>query len=134
MVRVRDHAGQPVRAEVTLWAADEGVLMLTGYRTTDPFAPVYARHELDVSTRPTCSGGLSTTRSCGRKGAGTAAAKGPRSARAFLSTAFLLAGGRDRRARRGHRGLRAPRQRDPLAGHGGWPRTLASASAAASRR
>ena len=40
----------PASAEVTLWAADEGVLMLTGYRTPDPFRPAYAHHELDVVT------------------------------------------------------------------------------------
>ena len=43
-VRVRDAAGRPARAEVTLWAADEGVLALTGYETPDPFAPAWAPH------------------------------------------------------------------------------------------
>jgi len=43
-VRVRDAAGRPARAEVTLWAADEGVLALTGYQTPDPFAPAWAPH------------------------------------------------------------------------------------------
>ncbi len=49
-VKVRDYRDRPVRAEVTLWAADEGVLMLTGYRTPDPFAPAYAPYELDVAS------------------------------------------------------------------------------------
>ncbi|MBI4702825.1 MAG: hypothetical protein HY744_17030 [Deltaproteobacteria bacterium] len=49
-IRVRRSNGRPARAEVTLWAADEGVLMLTGYRTPDPFVPVYARHNLTVSS------------------------------------------------------------------------------------
>jgi alpha-2-macroglobulin len=49
-VRVSDHAGKPVHAEVTLWAADEGVLKLTGYATPDPFAPAYARHAHQVRT------------------------------------------------------------------------------------
>jgi uncharacterized protein YfaS (alpha-2-macroglobulin family) len=43
-VRVKDAAGRPARAEVTLWAADEGVLALTGYETPDPFAPAWAPH------------------------------------------------------------------------------------------
>jgi uncharacterized protein YfaS (alpha-2-macroglobulin family) len=49
-VRVRDAEGRPVRAEVTLWAADEGVLALTGYATPDPFAPAYTAHPHAVST------------------------------------------------------------------------------------
>ncbi|MCA9633098.1 MAG: hypothetical protein KC766_35845 [Myxococcales bacterium] len=47
-VLVKDQAGHPASAEVTLWAADEGVLMLTGYQTPDPFAPLYAEHDIDV--------------------------------------------------------------------------------------
>ncbi len=47
-VRVTDSQGRPARAEVTVWAADEGVLMLTGYRTPDPFKPAYAGHDLEV--------------------------------------------------------------------------------------
>ncbi|HZU84735.1 MAG TPA: alpha-2-macroglobulin family protein, partial [Polyangiaceae bacterium] len=35
-VAVTDRAGKPSQAELTLWAVDEGVLMLTGYRTPDP--------------------------------------------------------------------------------------------------
>lgn len=49
-VLVKDQSGRPAAAEVTLWAADEGVLMLTGYETPDPFAPLYAKHVIDVST------------------------------------------------------------------------------------
>jgi uncharacterized protein YfaS (alpha-2-macroglobulin family) len=37
-VVVKDARGAPVRAEVTFYAVDEGVLMLTGYRTPDPIA------------------------------------------------------------------------------------------------
>ena len=48
-VQVHDHRGKPVQAEVTLWAADEGVLMLTGYGTPDPFAPAYKSHPHAVS-------------------------------------------------------------------------------------
>ena len=49
-VRVRDHRGQPVHGEVTLWAADEGVLKLTGYQTPNPFRAAYAPHPHLVST------------------------------------------------------------------------------------
>jgi hypothetical protein len=40
-LQVRDAAGQGQRAEVTLWAVDEGVLALTGYRTPDPIDLLY---------------------------------------------------------------------------------------------
>ena len=40
-LRVRDAAGRGQRAEVTLWAVDEGVLALTGYRTPDPIDLLY---------------------------------------------------------------------------------------------
>jgi uncharacterized protein YfaS (alpha-2-macroglobulin family) len=38
---VRDADGTGRRAEVTLWAVDEGVLALTGYRTPDPLDLLY---------------------------------------------------------------------------------------------
>ncbi len=50
LVKVRDQQNHPVSAEVTLWAADEGVLKLTGYQTPDPFAPAYAQHPHRVRT------------------------------------------------------------------------------------
>jgi hypothetical protein len=40
-VLVRDRTGKPVRGEVTLWAADEGSLMLANYRTPDPLPEMY---------------------------------------------------------------------------------------------
>ena len=40
-VRVRDSRGAGRRSEVTLWAVDEGVLALTGYRTPDPVELLY---------------------------------------------------------------------------------------------
>ncbi len=40
-VRVRDAKGAGQRSEVTLWAVDEGVLALTGYRTPDPIDQLY---------------------------------------------------------------------------------------------
>jgi hypothetical protein len=40
-IEVRDGAGTGQRSEVTLWAVDEGVLALTGYRTPDPLDLLY---------------------------------------------------------------------------------------------
>ena len=40
-LHVRDAAGAGARSEVTLWAVDEGVLALTGYRTPDPVSLLY---------------------------------------------------------------------------------------------
>ncbi|HEX8319173.1 MG2 domain-containing protein [Longimicrobium sp.] len=40
-VRVRDGAGRGQVSEVTLWAVDEGVLSLTGYKTPDPLELLY---------------------------------------------------------------------------------------------
>ena len=40
-LHVRDARGAGARSEVTLWAVDEGVLALTGYRTPDPVALLY---------------------------------------------------------------------------------------------
>ena len=48
---VRDVDGKPVaNAEVTLWAADEGVLSLTGFETPDPLTFFSKLLRLDVST------------------------------------------------------------------------------------
>lgn len=40
-LEVRDPDGRGQRSEVTLWAVDEGVLALTGYRTPDPLDLLY---------------------------------------------------------------------------------------------
>ncbi|MFN2567116.1 MAG: MG2 domain-containing protein [Gemmatimonadaceae bacterium] len=40
-VQVRDAQGRGPRSEVTLWAVDEGVLALTGYKTPDPIDLLY---------------------------------------------------------------------------------------------
>jgi uncharacterized protein YfaS (alpha-2-macroglobulin family) len=40
-LEVRDAGGKGQRSEVTLWAVDEGVLALTGYRTPDPLDLLY---------------------------------------------------------------------------------------------
>ena len=51
LCEVRDVDGKPVPgAEVTLWAADEGVLSLTGFETPDPLAYFSKLLRLDVTT------------------------------------------------------------------------------------
>ena len=47
-VRVRDAAGRGQASEVTLWAVDQGVLSLTGYRTPDPIDLLYHRRGLGM--------------------------------------------------------------------------------------
>src|SRR6185295_6918563 len=39
---VTDRAGRAARADIAFYAVDEGVLMLTGYKTPDPI-PVFTR-------------------------------------------------------------------------------------------
>ncbi|MBM4345155.1 MAG: hypothetical protein FJ100_17430 [Deltaproteobacteria bacterium] len=48
-VRLR-HGDTPVRGEVALSVADEGVLLLAAYKTPDPHAALYAHHDLAVRT------------------------------------------------------------------------------------
>ncbi|MEO7456840.1 MAG: alpha-2-macroglobulin family protein, partial [Gemmatimonadaceae bacterium] len=40
-VHVRDAQGRGAKSEATLWAVDEGVLSLTGYKTPDPLTLIY---------------------------------------------------------------------------------------------
>ncbi|HTS88138.1 MAG TPA: MG2 domain-containing protein [Gemmatimonadales bacterium] len=47
-VKVTDQRGAGQRSEVTLWAVDEGVLSLTGYRTPDPLDLLYAPRGLGL--------------------------------------------------------------------------------------
>jgi uncharacterized protein YfaS (alpha-2-macroglobulin family) len=47
-VSVTDHDGRTPRAEVTFYAVDEGVLMLTSYQTPDPLPPFTADRRLAV--------------------------------------------------------------------------------------
>lgn len=47
-VVVNDHAGKPAQSELTLWAVDEGVLMLTRYETPDPLPTFTAPRPLAV--------------------------------------------------------------------------------------
>lgn len=47
-VQVRDVAGRGARSEVTLWAVDEGVLSLTGFKTPDPLDLIYRERGLGL--------------------------------------------------------------------------------------
>ncbi len=47
-VAVTDRAGKPVRSNVTFYAVDEGVLMLTAYKTPDPIPVFTAPRPLSV--------------------------------------------------------------------------------------
>ncbi|HEX2121929.1 MAG TPA: alpha-2-macroglobulin family protein [Thermoanaerobaculia bacterium] len=48
-VNVRDAAGKPSQAEVTLWAVDYGVLSLTAYQTPDVLDTIYLQKALQVA-------------------------------------------------------------------------------------
>lgn len=48
-LQVRDRDGRGRRAEVTLWAVDEGVLALTGYQTPDPIDLIYRARGLGMA-------------------------------------------------------------------------------------
>lgn len=47
-IEVRDQRGRGHRSEVTLWAVDQGVLALTGYRTPDPIDLLYRARGLGL--------------------------------------------------------------------------------------
>lgn len=94
-VHVRDRAGRGRRSEVTLWAVDEGVLALTGYKTPDPIDLLYPARGLGmrlasnlVSVAPQIPQGEKGGRSPG--GGGGADVTGILRSR-FRSTAFFLA-------------------------------------------
>ncbi|MBN2197243.1 MAG: hypothetical protein JW751_30860 [Polyangiaceae bacterium] len=91
-VHVRDHTGKPVQAEVTLWAVDEGVLMLTGYETPDPFAPAYAPHELDVDTASNLLRWIDYDPERWGDGGGDSGGSGSAMRSRFLATAFFSRG------------------------------------------
>ena len=48
-IRVRDAAGAPVGGRVTVMAVDEGICMLTAFRTPDPLAYWQRRRQLGIS-------------------------------------------------------------------------------------
>ena len=93
-VAVRDVRGAGARAEVALWAVDEGVLALTGYKTPDPLDLIYRRRELGmrlasnlVSVTPQVAEGEKGRRAPGG-GGGADGAEVLRSR--FKTTAFYL--------------------------------------------
>lgn len=49
-LQVSDHLGRGTKAEVAVWAVDEGVLRLTGYRIPDPLEAVHPLRGLSVRT------------------------------------------------------------------------------------
>lgn len=91
---VRNVSGRGERSEVTLWAVDEGVLSLTGYRTPDPLDLIYRARGLGVRLRsnlskvaPQVPEGTKGSRDPGG-GGGSAGADVLRSR--FQTTAFFL--------------------------------------------
>jgi len=93
-VRLRDAAGRPQAGEVTLWAVDEGVLSLTGYKTPDPLDLLYQPRGLGmrlasnlVAVAPQVPEGQKGTRNPG--GGGGRDATGVLRSR-FRPTAFFL--------------------------------------------
>ena len=91
---VRDRRGVGARSEVTLWAVDEGVLALTGYKTPDPISLLYRERGLGmrlasnlVSVAPQIPEGEKGRREAGG-GGGAAGAEVLRSR--FKTTAFFL--------------------------------------------
>lgn len=93
-ITVRDARGRGERSEVTLWAVDEGVLSLTGYRTPDPIDLMYRARGLGmrlasnmVSVAPQVPEGEKGRREAGG-GGGADGADVLRSR--FQTTAFFL--------------------------------------------
>jgi hypothetical protein len=93
-VRVRDAQGHGPKSEVTLWAVDEGVLALTGYKTPDPIDLIYRERGLGVrlasnmtTIAPQVPDGMKGQREPGG-GGGAAGADVLRSR--FQTTAFFL--------------------------------------------
>jgi uncharacterized protein YfaS (alpha-2-macroglobulin family) len=93
-VRVRDAQGAGTRSEVTLWAVDEGVLALTGYKTPDPIDLIYRERGLGMhlasnmaAVAPQIPEGEKGQREAGG-GGGAAGADVLRSR--FQTTAFFL--------------------------------------------
>jgi uncharacterized protein YfaS (alpha-2-macroglobulin family) len=93
-LRVRDAAGAGQRAEVTLWAVDEGVLALTGYATPDPVELIYRPRGLGLrlaSTLASVAPQVPEGEKGGRHPGGGGGAEGSDILRSrFQSTAFFL--------------------------------------------
>ena len=130
-LQVRDAAGTGQRSEVTLWAVDEGVLALTGYRTPDPIDLLYQPRGLGHAARQHAHHRW-RRRSPKARRAGArraAAADGTRAdilRSRFQTTAFFLGLGGDRRVGQGDGRGEAARQphdvpRDGRRRHRGRP-------------
>ncbi len=93
-VLVRDAHGSGQRSEVTLWAVDEGVLALTGYRTPDPIDLLYAPRGVGLrlaSTLAAVAPQVPEGKKGGRSPGGGGGADGAQVLRSqFRSTAFFL--------------------------------------------
>lgn len=96
-LRVRDARGAGQRSEVTLWAVDEGVLALTGYKTPDPIDLVYRRRGLGLhlasgvaTVAPQVSLEAAATKGAGSPGGGGGLGGGEVLRSRFQSTAFFL--------------------------------------------
>jgi alpha-2-macroglobulin len=93
-LEVRDAAGKGQRSEVTLWAVDEGVLALTGYRTPDPLDLLYRPRGLGMrlaSTLTTVTPQIPEGEKGKRAPGGGGGAEGADVLRSrFQTTAFFL--------------------------------------------
>ncbi len=93
-LQVRDAAGAGQRSEVTLWAVDEGVLALTGYRTPDPIDLIYQPRGLGMrlaSTLTTVAPQIAEGEKGKRAPGGGGGREGADILRSrFQSTAFFL--------------------------------------------
>ena len=67
-VKLSDSQGKPVSGEVCLWAVDEGVLNLVGYKLPNYYDVFYANRDLNVITSESCADVIGL-RSYGSKGA-----------------------------------------------------------------
>ncbi len=67
-VKLSDSQGKPVGGEVCLWAVDEGVLNLVGYKLPNYYDVFYADRDLNVVTSENCADVIGL-RSYGTKGA-----------------------------------------------------------------
>jgi uncharacterized protein YfaS (alpha-2-macroglobulin family) len=92
---VKDSRGTPMRAELTVFVADEGVLSLVGYKTPNPMSIFYAERGLSVRTADNRIK-LISRRVFGQKGnkpgggGGEAGAAGPGGMRRnFVSTPYF---------------------------------------------
>jgi len=85
---VKDGEGKTVAAELTVFAVDEGVLALSGYKTPDPFARMYAPQGLSVWTADSRARLIKEAEGEDEKGGSEAGGGGATLRRDFESVAF----------------------------------------------